>query len=1027
MNGAFTLPTVERLRLLDRAINAAGEGICITGPNEAGNPLIYVNHGFEQLTGYPAEEVLGQNMRFLQGADTDRSAVDRIQAAIESEQECTTELLNYRKDGTPFWNQVSITPVKDAAGKVSHFAAILHDLTDRKRVEKAMRDSEVQYRRLFEAARDGILILDAQTGVVLDVNPFLVEMLGYSHEQMLGKEIWELGFFKDIIASQANFAVLQQQRYIRYEDLPLEAADGQRRDVEFVSNVYLVDHRKFIQCNIRDITERKRAQEKLQEAVMLRERQLQSFFRGATAGLVLLDKDLRYLHINDTLAQMNGLPVEQHIGRTLREVVPWLAPAAEPILRKVLATGEPVLDVEATGETPRQPGIQRQWMESFFPIAGADGSPDAIGAIVVEITEQKRTEEGLREARDYTDNIIRSMADMLVVLSPDGAIATVNKATCDLLGYSEDELLGQPATLLFEEEEEEEEEEDTLQSILTQHPLPVKRTVLRRLVKEGSVTNVEKSLRTKGGALIPVLLSGSVMRDVDGEIRGIVCLALDITERKRSEELLRQSEEQFRAMLELASIGIAQADPQTGRWLRVNQRMCSITGYSAAEMLQMRIPEITHPEDRQKDWEVFRRVVEGAAPDYRLEKRYVRKDGSITWVNVNMTVIRDAAGQPARTMATIEDITARKRTEAALRYSEELYRSVVENIDVGITLINSNHTLVAVNRGSARMFGKAADELVGKKCFCEFEKQDTVCPHCPGVEAMATGRAVDREREAVRDDGSRFIASIRAFPLFGPDGTATGFVELAEDITQRKQAEELLQRAKEAAEAANRAKSEFLANMSHEIRTPMTAILGFSELLTSPNLPYQEQRQFLAGIQRNGKALLELISDILDLSRIEAERLTLDRLECPLQQIIDDLLSVVQVRAEQKGLALEVDYAFPLPETIHTDPVRLRQVLINLIGNAVKFTERARSTLLSPTFKGPTVPHTCSSQFRTRALGSPPTRSVICLTRSRRWMRLRLAATAAPASGWPFPDAWPRRSAAMWKWPANWARAVLSP
>jgi signal transduction histidine kinase/CheY-like chemotaxis protein/HPt (histidine-containing phosphotransfer) domain-containing protein len=161
-----------------------------------------------------------------------------------------------------------------------------------------------------------------------------------------------------------------------------------------------------------------------------------------------------------------------------------------------------------------------------------------------------------------------------------------------------------------------------------------------------------------------------------------------------------------------------------------------------------------------------------------------------------------------------------------------------------------------------------------------------------------------------------------------------------DDERQRKQSETELVVAKVAAEAANRAKSEFLANMSHEIRTPMTAILGFSDLLTSPNLPYQEQREFLAGIQRNGKALLELISDILDLSRIEADRLTLDRMDCPLQQIIDDVLSVVQVRAEQKGLALELDYAFPLPETIHADPLRLRQVLTNLIGNAVKFTER---------------------------------------------------------------------------------------
>ena len=237
----------------------------------------------------------------------------------------------------------------------------------------------------------------------------------------------------------------------------------------------------------------------------------------------------------------------------------------------------------------------------------------------------------------------------------------------------------------------------------------------------------------------------------------------------------------------------------------------------------------------------------------------------------------------------------------------------MENIDAGITLIDSNYTLVAVNPAHARMFGKTVDELVGKKCFREFEKRDAVCPHCPGVEAMATGRPADRETEGVRDDGSRFAARVKAFPLFGPDGAATGFIELVEDITQRKQTEELLQQAKEAAEAANRAKSEFLANMSHEIRTPMTAILGFSDLLASPNLPYQEQREFLAGIQRNGKALLELISDILDLSRIEADRLTLEKVDYPLRQIIDDVLSVVQVRAEQKGLVWRWTTRFHFP------------------------------------------------------------------------------------------------------------------
>ena len=158
--------------------------------------------------------------------------------------------------------------------------------------------------------------------------------------------------------------------------------------------------------------------------------------------------------------------------------------------------------------------------------------------------------------------------------------------------------------------------------------------------------------------------------------------------------------------------------------------------------------------------------------------------------------------------------------------------------------------------------------------------------------------------------------------------------------TERKRAEKSLERAKEAAEAANRAKSEFLANMSHEIRTPMTAILGFTDLLVSPDLAHDEQAEFLEGIRRNGKALLELIGDILDLSRMEADKLTLEKIDCPLQPIIDDVMSITRVQAREKGLELKIDRESPLPESIHTDPGRLRQILVNLIGNAVKFTEQ---------------------------------------------------------------------------------------
>lgn len=273
--------TMEALRLANIAMGAAASAIFITNRDGI---IEYINPSFARLTGYDAMAAIGQKASIIRSGEHDEGFYQNLWRTILAGEIWRGEAINRHKDGHLYVSEQTIASEKNASGEITHFVSVQRDITERKQVEDRMRVSEVRYRRLFEAAHDGVLLLDPGTRKITDANPFMTTLLGYTRDQLVGMELFEIGLLKDEAASQQMFERLKQDRQVRYEDLPLESQEGDHQEVEVVANVYDEDGHSVIQCNIRDITARKQAEaaqhrldvltasnEKLEQAIIQRQ------------------------------------------------------------------------------------------------------------------------------------------------------------------------------------------------------------------------------------------------------------------------------------------------------------------------------------------------------------------------------------------------------------------------------------------------------------------------------------------------------------------------------------------------------------------------------------------------------------------------------------------------------------------------------------------------------------------------------------------------------------------------------------
>lgn len=899
----------EHRSILDQAFLLSPVGMAVLSPE---GEWVKVNPAFCNMLGCSEGEFLsgdpGDGCKILQEGQQPFS----IQSVMEELDRLPGEPLQreYRfccRNGQPFWLSLTFVPEEGPHPK-RNIIVYAQDVTDRNIADQLTVDSRDLY-NLFIKDEQSMIIFSLPDGTITFLSPSSYSQLGYHPEEIIGRNRAEFYHPDDVEAISSSGGQLKNNISTRR----LRHKEGHY--LWFETSFHMLRDEKGETTRImgigRNVTRRKESEEALASAQ--RVARIGSWSWDLVKGKMMFSDELqRILQYRVVSGDVNR---EAYLALVHPEDIPVLQEAVARAVGQGEAGNTAYRMILPEGKVLM---MHVQWDVN----RGPEGQPTRLFGMMQDITERMHMEEQLRESERNFRLLSENSLDLISRHSiKDSIFLYCSPASLSLLGYQPEEMIGTSAF-------------DYLH--------PGDRAMVMKQLAESEQTGIIPPAvyryRHKNGTYIWFETNSRYIFDEQGRKTEIIAVGRDITERKQFETKLQESEQRYKSLFEYNPAAVYSMNLQ-GDYLTANANLEKLSGYPLEELLGNYYGPLVAEKDVEKTLHHFGLASRGEPQSYDLT--LIHKDGHPVEINtINIPIVVDH--QVVGVYGISRDITDHIRYTEQIEKLSKDYTLILNAVSEGIFGLDNEGRVTFINPAGAHMLGFEQSEITGHHYLDHIQQTAFDGNHyrpeeSPLLRALQAGES-HSSKDAVlwRKDGSSFLCEYQVTPLFDK-GERKGAVVVFRDITNEQE----IIRAKELAEQADQAKSEFLAIMSHELRTPMNGIIGMTDLLAETDLD-EEQRGYAEIISQSSTSLLYILNEILDFSKIEAGKMTLTREPVSLRELLDSITELFMPKAREKNIELSCRIAGGVPELIMGDPARLRQVLVNLVSNAVKFTEQGR-------------------------------------------------------------------------------------